>query len=89
MKIVNQRKEKIEEIFGIVFLIFLVVGFIYVKFILKEDFDLSTKTREPMSAEEYYRTEQDLINRYGSIENAEQHYLEQGGSGVGHPMWND
>lgn len=44
-----------------------------------------------MSAQEKRQLEADLINRYGSLDNAEAAYKSANdpGNGVGHPLWNN
>jgi hypothetical protein len=45
-----------------------------------------------MSAQEQRELEKKLIDRYGSLENAEEVYRQQNdreGSGSGHPLWNE
>ncbi|MDD2656321.1 MAG: hypothetical protein PHQ18_01980 [Patescibacteria group bacterium] len=78
-------KEKIGEILFISIIIIMIGGFIYTKFFEEP------KKPTYMSIEEQKELEQKLIDRYGSIENAEDVYREQinGPSDVGHPLWNN
>jgi len=70
-KKVTTTKETIFTILGGIIIIIAIGAFIYDKFFYKPE------PYMPMSAQERKELEQKLIERYGSLENAEEAYEEQ------------
>jgi len=82
----STMKDKIGQTVGIILFFVIIFSFIYYKFIAEPE------PQKNMSAQEQRELEKKLIDRYGSLENAEEVYRQQNdreGSGSGHPLWNE
>ncbi len=82
------NKKSKETILGIIGLI---VIFAVVFIWLFGDSLFKPEPYVPMTAQETHEVERKLIDRYGSLEAAEDSYREQNdpGNGVGHPLYNN